>query len=315
MTRLGARPEAPIDGSPLSVIVPFRVDMPDRLRNLETITAYLGRYFPGAETILVEMDARSKVPHRLAAQYDAHVFIKDGGPFAKARAVNDGLLRSTRPIVAFYDVDVLVHPAAAQEAVETILRGSYPVVLPFNGTFLDIGGETRDRIMRELTVGDLAVRRMSEADSRPDIAVRFVDGGVFFARRDLISLEGGFNRKMISYGWEDLEVLMRLEKLGYYKTYLKYNLIHLDHARGPDSVRNEHYERNREEYDRVAAMSRSELRRYVETDLALDRDGESRAARDRLRRETSRSSFGLARASSLGSKIRSRLAQRTGSRR
>jgi len=298
--------------SALSIIVPVRIDVPDRLENLRTSTAYLRKHFPYAEMIMVECDESSTVPDDVKSLFDEVLFVALHGPFAKSRAMNLGLLRARRPVVAFYDVDVLVHPSAARWAVRQILTKRFPLVLPFSGVFVDVSGARRREMILQLEVGRLALESVREINAKPDCTARIVDGGVFFADREVMIVEGGYNARMISYGWEDIEVLRRFEQLGYYRAYAKENLIHLDHARGPDSVKNEYTDRNRDEYERVKQMSRAKLRTYVINDLAIAHGPDIDRLRHEVRARKSRSNFGPTRVAALVSKIASRIRHGSG---
>lgn len=299
-----------IDASSLSLVIPLRVDGEDRLENLDATSKYIKRYLKGAELILVECDRASAIPDFIKERFNRYILIESEGPFSKSRCMNSGLFECTRPIVGFYDVDVLVHPAAIEWSLNIISAGRHPIVVPFNGVFVDITGDLRRTVITSLSVQALAHEKVNEINQRPNATARIVDGGIFLADRDVIMSEGGYNHKMVSYGWEDLEVLLRLEKLGYYRAYASTNLIHLDHSRGPDSVRNEHFNRNRDEYLRVRRMSRSGLRNYIDNELRLVPGIEADAQRKRIREMRSRSSFHHARISALYSKVISRLRHR-----
>ena len=300
-----------IDAISLSVVFPVRIDGADRLENLDASSRYVRQSFTGAQLILVECDRTSKVPQTIKDIFDRVIFISSETPFSKSLCMNTGLLECTRPIVAFYDVDVLVHPAAAAWAIEAIQSGKYPVVLPFNGVFVDVGGDRRVDVIERLDVGSLASDTMRIINKLPDATARVVDGGVFLADREILTLEGGYNSRMISYGWEDIEVLLRLEKLGYYRAYAPHNLIHLNHSRGPDSIRNEHFDRNKAEYQRIRAMSRASLRVYVDEELRLTSGRDVADRRQALRRKKSRSAFSYPGINALFSKVRSRLRHRS----
>jgi GT2 family glycosyltransferase len=299
-----------IDASSLSLVIPLRVDGEDRLENLDTSSRYIKRHLKGAELILVEFDRVSSIPNFIKERFDRYILIESEGPFSKSRCMNAGLLECTRPIVGFYDVDVLVNPAAIEWSLKIISTAQHSIVVPFNGVFVDITGGLRRAVITSLSVETLSHEKVNAINQRPNATARIVDGGIFLADRDVITSEGGYNHKMISYGWEDIEVLLRLEKLGYYRAYASANLIHLDHSRGPDSVRNEHFDRNRHEYLRVRRMSRSTLRNYVDNELRLIAGSEADAQRKRIREMRSRSFFHRAGIMALYSKVVSRLAQR-----
>jgi glycosyltransferase involved in cell wall biosynthesis len=302
--------ECAIDASSLSLVFPVRVDGQDRLENLATSSRYVRQFLRGAELVLVECDDETRVSDEVKARFDRVIFIKSIDAFSKSECMNTGLLQCTRPVVGFYDVDVLVHPAAMEWAIDKIQTGHYPLVLPFNGVFVDITGACRRDVIKRLAVGSLVHDAVSAINLRPDSSARIVDGGVFVADREVMTMEGGYNVKMVSYGWEDIEVLLRLEKLGYYRDYAPYNLVHLDHSRGPDSVRNEHFDLNEAEYRKVRAMSRRSLRRYVDEDLRIVTGAKAARQRRDLRRRKSRGLLSRSGIGALIGKVRSRLSHR-----
>ncbi len=178
-------------------------------------------------------------------------------------------MQATRRFVAVYDADVLFDPRAITSAVRLLRAGPIRAVLPFNSIFADVSGDLASSIGSTLDVGAAGlVTNARRAPSLPGLRIRVVKGGVFLGECDVLQLEGGFNKKMVSYGWEDVEVIHRLTKLGYRVFQLRrFSCVHLDHARGPDSVRNEYFAANEAEFRKVIAMSRRTLERYVESDL------------------------------------------------
>jgi hypothetical protein len=206
--------------------------------------------------------------------------------FSRSAAINTGLLRSTRPCVCAYDTDVLLDPEALRSSAHIISSGRWPIVIPFNLIFVELSGALRKRVIDSLDISGLStISRLSAVPKHPEIASRVLSGAVMMCDRDLALRGGGYNRKMVSYGWEDIEFFKRFEKMGHYSVMLKgFNLIHLDHRRGPDSRINEMYEINKREFDRVRGMSEAALRMYVERELRIapveaDRRGHPRGGR------------------------------------
>lgn len=261
----------------LAFIIPLRIDTADRLWNLSTILRFIAGRLPGAEVLLIEQDATSRLDDLLAQHPEVrHLLIAESGPFRKTDCVNHGALNTTRRFVCMYDTDVMLDPAAILIGLHALTAGGWRLVLPYNRICLDLSGPMRTRLGQSLDLAGFdRVRRMPNADGQPNVAARFVDGGIFIADRETFLAEGGLNKKMVSYGWEDTELHKRFLKLGYPILHLQdFNLIHLDHSRGPDSVPNQHYDVNRQEFEKVDRMSRSELARYVETDLSLTARGQ-----------------------------------------
>lgn len=273
----------------LTFIIPIRVDTEDRIYNCETILRFIEKRFPLSEVILIEQDDFSKTDSLVKRFSQVRkIFTKNEGRFSKTRAMNLGITLASRPYICVYDTDVLIHPDAIFHALKILEAGIIRIVIPFNLIFADVSGNLRAEISRTLDLETYG--KISSLNAMPrheDLKVRVLNGGIMLACREIVALEGGYNKKMISYGWEDTEFFKRLNKLGYYSVMLSdYNLIHLDHRRGPDSRINEMYDRNRQEFEKVIAMSRRELRSYVENEIDIA-EPEEKYRRSTLRKRQS----------------------------
>lgn len=227
---------------------------------------------------MVEQDTVSHIDELLSRFPSVrHHFLLNSGNFRKVEAVNVGALMTDRRYVCIYDADVLVSPKAIDIAVHAMENSGWKIVLPYNRVCLDVRGPLRERLGRAgVVTGYDRLRALSAANHIPDASARFVNGGIVMVHREVFLAEGGLNRKMISYGWEDTELVKRLSSLGYpFLSVAGYNLIHLDHDRGVDSRPNDYYDVNMQEFRRIAAMSRAELIRYVESDLSLTCRGDT----------------------------------------
>lgn len=266
--------------SHVSFVIPVRVDTADRYWNLKVVVGFLTKNFPAADILIVEQDSESNIGELLGLYPNVrHLLLLDGGTFKKVEGINFGALHADRRYVCIYDADVLVSPTAIVLAVRAMERKGWKIVVPHNYIYLDVRGALREHLGVSGNLdGYQCIRSLTAASQVPEASARFIDGGIFLVHREVFLAEGGSNRKMVSYGWEDTELLKRLSILGYPVLCMPaYNLIHLDHARGADSCPNEHYERNGREYRRVAAMSRQELMQYVQSELSLTCRGDAAA--------------------------------------
>jgi len=265
----------------MTFIIPIRVDTEDRIYNCLTILRFLNQYFPQSEILLMEQDAEIRTD-RITEAFPLvrRDFALNSGRFSKSVAVNTGIALSTRELICMCDTDILLHPDALLRAAEMLRKRSTIVVIPHNRIFLDVSGELRSEISSTLDMEKYGrVRKFSEVPIRSGLASRDCNGGIFVARKEILQLEGGLNKKMISYGWEDTEFIRRLDKLGYYTFMLpQFNLVHLEHRRGPDSQVNEMYDINRLEFEKINSMNRHQLQLYVESELDIA------PAQDRVRR-------------------------------
>ena len=267
----------------LTFIIPIRVDTDDRIENCLTILRFLQQNFPESEILLMEQDAEMRTDCILNA-FPAvkRYFAPNPGRFEKTTTVNMGIALATRPIICMYDTDILLHPSAVRQAATMLRSRKNRVVIPYNRIVIDVSGQLKSEISGSLDMEKFGtVRRFANTPTRSDLSVRENNGGIFIANKEVLMLEGGLNKKMISYGWEDAEFSKRFDKLGYYTFMLPaFNLVHLDHRRGPDSRINEMFDINQSEFRKVSAMTRRELQAYVETDLdiALPDGGKRRRA-------------------------------------
>lgn len=250
-----------------TMIIPVKIDGPDRLFNLQTIVRYIERHLPGARIHVLEFDSERRIPS-LPSALVRQEFIEQPGPFCKALAVNHGVAACQTPILAIYDADMLVEPSAARRAVELIRSRRYPFALPYNRICVDVDGERRRQIAGALDAGSLFhVQAQAAKLNDSDSTVRTIEGGILFADVAALKWIGGLNQRMVSYGWEDIEVLHRAEALGLYYHIGQKSLVHLNHARGVDSAPNPLTFNNKQEYLRMRAMPASALRGYVEEEL------------------------------------------------
>lgn len=257
----------------LSFIIPLRIDSDDRLRNCQTVIRFLSKSFPKSEIILVENGEKDNLKDSVKENSQIKYYhIYNSDRFSKANTINFGLLKAERKYVAIYDVDVLINPEAVVKGL-SILDGGKKVVIPHNLKYVNVKGATKERIIETLDFSFIKRYFFWEKSNDPELDVfpyKLPSGVVLFDRETLIN-SGGYNKKMVSYGWEDLEVLKRLKKIGYSQYNLgRYNIIHLDHIRGKDSQQNEYFENNKEEFSRVLSMSKSKLKLYIEKYLKIN---------------------------------------------
>lgn len=250
----------------LTFIVPLRVESAERLENADASVAYLRKHLPEAAVLVVEHAPRTALAGRWSAAGVEHLFLESAEPFSKTAAINAGLLAVRTRYVCIYDADVLIARQAIVESLAYMERHRVAVVLPHNTIFLNVAGQTRAELVRTL---DLAGIPFVAALTRPppgaDYSVRAIPSGVVVFEREVLLLCGGFNQRMHGYGWEDIEVLKRLNRLGFFHHVLGgYNIVHLDHPRTESSRPNDdHFRANQREMQHVLGLTMSAMVHYV----------------------------------------------------
>jgi len=258
----------------LTFILPVRIDNADRWNNLLTCLQFLTQSFPDSEIILIEDSSISKCA-TLSPEYKIrYLFKENAGNFSRSNSVNSGIMMATRKFVVVYDIDILILKSQILKAVKILEKGRKFIILPHNSIFVNVSGKLKDQLVKDLNLKIIPIfSNLLINSNNKDISLySHLSGVVMFNKKLLIKL-GGFNKKMISYGWEDIEILKRAAKLGiFYYSFSSGNIIHLDHARGTDSAHNEYYHTNKDEFLHAVSMNRNKLLEYIRNELVLDPD-------------------------------------------
>jgi glycosyltransferase involved in cell wall biosynthesis len=256
----------------VTFIIPIRVDSDDRIQNFNAVLAYLDRFFRESEIIVIEDDKEKRIGAQLE-QYPGlkYIHIENPDRFSKSRAVNAGLLQTTGKYTIIHDADVLVHPAAIKKCIRIMERGFKHVMVPYNSVVINIAGASKNELIRTLDISAIGyVHRGIEKPVNNEHSYAIHAAGISIVNTVILRSFGGFNKKMISYGYEDVEIYTRLRKMGFYHFMTGgYNLLHLDHHRGTDSKINELYLENRKEFEKVKKMSFSTLLKYIYEELTI----------------------------------------------
>ncbi len=272
------------DDANLGVVIPVRIDSPDRLSNLGIVLEYFVSFFPWFSIIVIEHGPRSYCAEiaRGYGQVDFR-YVTSSGCFHKSRVCNLGIALATTPVVMVHDCDVLFPPEALIAAIRKVTKKEVDFIFPYNGIMLQC---KRDKLLSTKPNSLSLFTQLPHYDAESntslpaDVELLYggkeqlsTGGGILFDRQQMIWL-GGFNENMVSYGCEDMELLCRLQKLNVRISYLAgFNCYHLEHQRGNDSHYNHFLPANQREWQKIAAMSREELWRYIQNNfkyLVLD---------------------------------------------
>jgi hypothetical protein len=263
-----------IDLSKLSVGFSVKIDSPDRLRNLSLVLRYFQTFFHGYEIIIIEQAHDEGQCHTLAGPGIRHVLLKTADCHYKTRNLNVAASLSTRPYLMMCDADTFVPPDALKDAVGRLDEG-VAFVSPYNGIFAEVDQRLihSDLDFEELLkvlphfskTYDLHPERYDFTLARPLHGNINSDatGGVLLYRKEPFVLIGGWNENFISYGFQDMEMHMRIKRLGYKLEKLsKYNCYHIPHERTVDSRYNNFQSINQNEYEKVSTMPVELLAEY-----------------------------------------------------
>ena len=257
----------------LSIIIPFQYDTDDRIENLNTVLRYFHTWFKDTEIMVLETGPSQHFRPEEAPTVAHYQFFPSEEPMHRTQLLNIGASLSDRQIVVSYDTDVLVSPEALKTAISMFHDDpDLAMVFPYNGVFLDIDGETKALLAATFNFSAVPI------PAHPKVGVVAGDvkcvhtralGGLVMFRRTIFQAFGGYNRRFISWGWEDNEIMTRFAKLGYLaKRVTDYPCLHLHHRRGPDSHSGHaFFKQNYAEFKKVKQMTRTRLLSYITAKL------------------------------------------------
>lgn len=237
--------------------IPVKYDHPDRRENLELCIAYLKHHFD-TNIMVYEMDEAPKL-----ADMERHCTYKfiEGKDFHRTRLLNMMGKDAQTPIIVNYDCDVFFSPAQIVEAVQKIRNNQADGVFPYDGRFYRIGRNFYPDIARTLSLVPVQGMKFPE---EIDKTVSY--GGCIIWNKFTFFEGGGENENMISWGPEDYERVERFRKLGFSIDRITGPLWHLNHFVGKDSNHtNCFFDANRQEFEKIRALSKDDLSEYVKS--------------------------------------------------
>lgn len=265
-----------IDLSKLSVGISVKIDGPDRLRNISLVVRFFRTFFRNLEIIIVEQsDAEAQCAH-LAGDGVKHFWLRTKDCHYKPRNLNLAASLSCRPYLMMCDAHTFIKPECMTEAIKLLDEGA-EFVSPYNGIFVEVNNafacddlDFKDLLDKLPYFGKLYELRPDRHDfsvARPLHGGVKSDatGGIMMYRREPFFLIGGWNENLISYGFEDMELHARIERLGYeIHRIINHNCYHLPHQRSIDGRFNSLHAVNQHEIDRVTTMPVELLSQYCQ---------------------------------------------------
>lgn len=257
LTRGPHRAPSPLVAPDLTVVIPVRIDSPDRLRNLVTCTRALLSTLDcrivvgiGAPALVVEhLDSRVEVVTVVDTPAEA---------FHRTHIINDLVLLADTKWVAVMDTDVVVPRSQWLAALEQLRHEHAELVYPFDGRMVEVPFAVHSWLERgELDALAPSACQLIEANSV---------GGCYLVDRATYMVNGMENEHFLSWGYEDDERLLRAHKLGAKVSRVDGSILHIAHQRGTDSgPGNPHLGANVAELQRVKALTNTQLRAEVDT--------------------------------------------------
>lgn len=242
----------------LTILIAAKLDSEDRKANLDITLTYLKHHF-NVPIILSEQDSTPRLSDICAKHGVIYEFYETTEFFNRQRGVNICARKASTPVIAHYDADILLRPGQISRATDEIIRNDSQLVYPYNGQFYDVPKEFHGKINEQRSLDPVNITQCTLFNPHSV-------GGVVFFSREHYWLCGGANENFRGLGYEDNEIFERFRKLETKMARLEWPLFHLTHERKDTSFNhNPHLELNKQEYFRIANMSREELETEITT--------------------------------------------------
>jgi hypothetical protein len=253
-----------IDLSNTTLIIPLKIEHIDRYRNAEIVLNFLNLNLY-TNVFIYEVSSNGETHLNFLESLKnlniKHKCITEEEFFHRTKYLNIMLDEVETPVVANYDIDVILDPLNFLECQNNILDKKYNVIYPY-----------------ELGNGQIAVLESFDYEGfkNSNYSIDFINssgekrvqnsvcGHCIFLDSNIYRLYGGENEYFISYGPEDQERRYRFEKLTDSVSWREGEKVyHFDHYRGNDSsFKNPHFSSNCEIFDKIKSMDNEALLDY-----------------------------------------------------
>lgn len=225
-----------IDLTQTTLIIPIKVEHSDRYRNAKTVLGFINQHLKTNVFIYEVSDGESKLDFlpELTNLQIKHWLIQPETAFHRTKYLNIMLDEVTTPVVANYDVDVILSPANYLECQESIISGQCDVIYPYE---FSKSGQRAVNINFNHSLFRKCGYDLGNIDNGVAWSERLAEyGHCIFFNTDVYKKFGAENEYFISYGPEDKERGYRFSTLGLnVKWKPGYCVYHFEHFRGNDS--------------------------------------------------------------------------------
>jgi len=236
------------DITDMTFTIPVRIDNEERLRHLMTTVTKIKERFD-TNILIGELSKHGTVELKRFCRLSGcgYVYFKTNEPyFHRTKLLNDLARIATTRFIANLDSDVAMETNAILEGVNCLRDTNFDIVIPYNGTVVNIINKTTSNITSKNACG----------------------GAVFWDRERFFRF-GMENEYFIDWGFEDNERLSRAKTLGLTVRKLSmYKLYHLNHAKSKNHetpMMLEYQRLNKIELNKIVKMKRKELVEYIKT--------------------------------------------------
>lgn len=255
-----------------TLIIPVRVEHPDRYRNAKAVLGFLNHHFNTNVFIfesspdgISRLDFLDDLKNLKIKKWN----IQDEGTFHRTKYLNIMLDEVETEVVANYDIDIILDPANYLECQNLIKSGEFDVIYPYEfsrdidpieslGQIRVLSNFDYDLFFNEFSISLIKNYQNCISYNASEC------GHCIFFNTEVYKKSGGENEEFISYGPEDKERMIRFQKLSFNVGWRKgEKVFHFEHFRGNDSwSTNPFFRQNWEIFSNIRNMDNLGLLSY-----------------------------------------------------
>lgn len=240
----------------LTFVIPVQIDSEERVKNLAYILEYLDSEFKESPKLVIDA-SKSAQGIIVANKFNSkninsiHHNLEDDF-FHKTKLINEAVKQINTKYFCMWDADVLFTFFQIEFSMEMLESKGAQFVYPYNGLFFDV--LNFDYIF-PFEYKNYQIKCLHENST----------GGAFLMEKEMFLKIGGMNENMVSWGFEDDELLERVRKLGLKIDRTCGECFHLSHRRTfNSSSNNPKYMDNMKEYQKICEMDKKQIIEYFD---------------------------------------------------
>lgn len=237
--------------------IPVLYDHADRKQNFDLTLCILQKDF---HTNIIVGEQGKEKKFEYSNKWVKYHYFEGMEKFHRTKMLNDMAVMAETELIVNYDTDVIIPPLQLWLAADR-LRSGVDCVYPYDGRFARMERQQWfKKVESQLDIGCVGKFPLDKRNIRESV------GGAVMWRKESFIDFGMENENMISYAPEDVERWERMHTLGINVQRINGTLFHMNHFKGIDSHNgNPLFPANKAELAKMRAMSKDQMRAYVDT--------------------------------------------------
>jgi glycosyltransferase involved in cell wall biosynthesis len=188
----------------ISIIIPFRLEMRDRLDGLRYLLSWYRGMQGSYEIIIVEQDSHPKLPSEYQQEIK-YCFVKNSGLFNRSWGFNVGVHLATKNLLAFCDADIAMREKDFRLGVEALEK--FQAVNPYK-RIVDLSPALTEKVKEN----QLMIEQIEPDQESIDRAGINFSGGMLFMRKSAFFEINGWPEEIRGWGTEDNIMTLKIQR-------------------------------------------------------------------------------------------------------